>query len=233
MPRTGRPWPDQTIEARAGAAHGGSGAAARTCSAPRSSSAPTTSSTSRRSPRAAWRRPDRHPYAVVSAGLAALEGPQHGGSSVRAEAMLAHAAGADAARGAGRAASPAANRSKASAIRSTRRRSPRQALSWPGCGRRGQSSPELAFVLTSPRRGRRARRTAERRLRAGRGRPRAAAPARRAADALRDRPHHRLDRPRHRAVRERPADSAAREVRRSGAAGLRGLGRRCGGEDTT
>jgi len=29
-----------------------------------------------------------HPYAVVSAGLAALEGPKHGGASARAEAML-------------------------------------------------------------------------------------------------------------------------------------------------
>jgi citrate synthase len=30
-----------------------------------------------------------HPYAVVIAGLAALEGPKHGGASARAEAMLA------------------------------------------------------------------------------------------------------------------------------------------------
>jgi citrate synthase len=30
-----------------------------------------------------------HPYAVVGAGLAALEGPKHGGASARAEAMLA------------------------------------------------------------------------------------------------------------------------------------------------
>jgi citrate synthase len=30
-----------------------------------------------------------HPYAVVSAGLSALEGPKHGGASARAEAMLA------------------------------------------------------------------------------------------------------------------------------------------------
>jgi len=30
-----------------------------------------------------------HPYAVVMAGLAALEGPKHGGASVRAESMLA------------------------------------------------------------------------------------------------------------------------------------------------
>jgi citrate synthase len=30
-----------------------------------------------------------HPYAVVSAGLAALEGPKHGGASARAESMLA------------------------------------------------------------------------------------------------------------------------------------------------
>ncbi len=30
-----------------------------------------------------------HPYAVVGAGLAALEGPKHGGASIRAESMLA------------------------------------------------------------------------------------------------------------------------------------------------
>jgi citrate synthase len=35
-----------------------------------------------------------HPYAVVSAGLAALEGPRHGGASARVESMLASLRGA-------------------------------------------------------------------------------------------------------------------------------------------
>ena len=35
-----------------------------------------------------WRRPGSHPYAVVIAGLAALEGPKHGGASARVESML-------------------------------------------------------------------------------------------------------------------------------------------------
>ena len=88
------------------------------------------------------------PYAVVSAGLSALEGPKHGGSSVRAEAMLDRVPiGTEPARRARRAAGPrrSPRRLRPSAL-------PRRAIrapppSWPGCGRRGQRSPELAFVL--------------------------------------------------------------------------------------
>ena len=158
------------------------------------------------------------PYAVVSAGLSALEGPRHGGSSVRAEAMLTACRPERSLRAALAARLARGNRldgfghplypdgdPRATAILA-RLRSARAGFARTGL------RPERC-----PRRDRRHRRAAQPRLRAGRGGSGAAAPAGRAAHAVCHRPHHRLDWARARAVRHWPADSAAGEVRGSGA----------------
>ena len=85
---TGRPWRDQAIEAAlAQAWRVGSGGAdlLRTMLVLCADHELNVSSFTARCVASAG----SSPYAVVSAGLSALEGPKHGGSSVRAEAMLA------------------------------------------------------------------------------------------------------------------------------------------------
>ena len=91
-----------------------------------------------------------HPYAVVIAGLAALEGTRHGGASARVESMLDVAAPARAsARRASARACGAANRSMASGIRCIADGDPRAAALLELLRERYAKSRELAFVAAS------------------------------------------------------------------------------------
>ena len=157
-----------------------------------------------------------HPYAVVIAGLAALEGPKHGGASARVESML------ESMRRRGRPlrAAVAERLRRGESIDGFghplyRDGDPRARLLLDLLGERYAKSAEYRFVKEFAQAATaRHRRTPEHRLRARRGRARAPAAARCAADALRHRPERRLDRPRDRAVRDRTTDSPARQVRR-------------------
>ena len=156
-----------------------------------------------------------NPYAVVIAGLAALEGTRHGGASARVESMLDVAASA---RGTPGTPSPrgcaAASRSTASGTRFTAtaiRERPRFSTL---LRERYAKSRELSFVLdVADAASAITRERTESRLRPRVGGSRAAAAGRIAADALRHRQDDWVDRSGHRAVRDGTAHSAARQVR--------------------
>jgi citrate synthase len=150
-----------------------------------------------------------NPYAVVIAGLAALEGTKHGGATARVDALSRELRRARDVRGALaerlRRGEPH-RRLRPSAL--SRRRSAR------GVAVRNAPEVEGAHLRPHARRKcrQRPRRKAESRLCPRRRRTRPRSPARLRAGAVRYRPHHRLDRARERAVRAGLDDPSAGEV---------------------
>ena len=157
-----------------------------------------------------------HPYAVVIAGLAALEGRSTAAPARASRRCWRRCAGRrDLRRRHGRTAAARRTDRRLRPPAVPRRRSRARRCCSTCCASDTRSRRSSRFVLDVRGGGDRGHReTPERRLRARRRRARAAAAAGLAADAVRNRPDDRLDRSRDRAVRDRAADSAAREVRR-------------------
>ena len=154
-----------------------------------------------------------HPYAVVIAALAALEGPKHGGASARVESMLESMRRARPLRSAMPHGCAAASRSTASVTRSTAtaiRAHGCCSISWARTCRCPLNTVRQGLRASGERRPPANSRTSILRSRHS---PCPQAAVRLPAGALRHRPEHRLDWTCDGAVRERTTDSATRQVR--------------------